>query len=120
MSWDGKDRRGAKRYGIKNSTVVFRRGDWLAFLAPPSPTYLLLNVGMTGCHFICKEDLAVGSSLRLSIEIPHHKGTIRARGAVIWTRRSSDQTAFHVGVRFTGLGSRSRGLLKNVLDGAIL
>jgi c-di-GMP-binding flagellar brake protein YcgR len=120
MSWDGKEKRAKKRYGIKSSTLKYRKGGLLAFLKPPSPRYLLLNVSETGAHFITKEALAVGQQLRLSMEAPQIRGGITAACAIVWIRKSEDINAFRVGVKFDGLGDRSRRKLKVVLDSAIL
>jgi len=120
MGWDGKDKRGHKRYGVRDSTVVFRKGGFFAFAKPASPTYLLLNLSVTGCHFICREELAIGTRLFLTIDTPAGRSSIRARGVTVWARRSDAQDAWHIGVTFTKVGARSKNLLKNLLDGAIL
>jgi hypothetical protein len=45
---------------------------------------------------------------------------VRAKGRVIWSRKSDQLDAYHVGVEFTGLSGRSRHVLKLMLDGALL
>ena len=120
MSWDGKERRRKKRYGIRNCTLVYRKGGLLAWLRPGSPKYLILNVSALGCHFISREELPCGQNILLSIEAPKLVGAIRARGRVIWTLPSKDMPAFHAGVEFSGVSGRSSLLLKNLLDSAIL
>ncbi|MHC4605388.1 MAG: PilZ domain-containing protein [Planctomycetota bacterium] len=120
MDWEGKERRGKKRYGIKSSTVRYRRGGLFSMLHPASPRYLLLNVSESGCHFITKEEIAVGEGVQLTLEAPKMSGTIRAKGDVVWCHRSEEINAFRVGIRFSSLGSPARGLLKKLLDNAIL
>jgi len=120
MGWDGKERRQKKRYGIKSSTLRYRKGGLLAILMPPSPRYLLLNVGESGAHFITKEELAAGQPLRLSMEAPAVKGSIVVAAEIVWTRKSEEINAFRVGVRFKPFSEGARRKLKTVLDGAIL
>ena len=120
MGWDGKDRRRRKRYAVKNTTLHYRKGGFLAFLFPASPTYLVLNFSEIGCHFITREEMAAGASLRLSMNAPNVKGTIHATACVVWCRKSEEINAYRVGVEFAPLGGRSRGILKNLLDTAIL
>ena len=118
--WKGKEQRGKKRYGIKNSTLRYRRGGLLSVLRAPSPRYLLLNVSETGCHFITKEELTDGEAISLTLEAPKLTGSIRTKGRVIWCRKSEDINAYRVGIQFTSLGGRSRNLLRSLLDSAIL
>jgi hypothetical protein len=120
MGWKEEERRGKKRYGIKNSTVRYRRGGVLSVLRTSSPKYLLLNVSETGCHFITREELPVGDGVSLSLEAPKMAGNIRAKGEVIWCHRSEEINAYRVGIRFSTLGGSSRALLKKLLDSAIL
>ncbi len=120
MTWDGKERRQKKRYGIKGSTLRYRKGGFFAFLMPPSPRYLLLNVSETGAHFITKEELAVGQALRLSLDASQVRGSIVVASTVIWARKSEDINAFRVGVKFAPLGDTARKRLKTVLDSAVL
>ncbi len=120
MGWDGRERRAAKRYGVKDSLLVYRKGGILAWLAPASPVYLLLDVSPRGAHFICRTELPAGQRLRISIDAPALRGTLRAAGRVAWTRRSESHDAWHTGVAFEPLRGRPAALLKNLLDGAIL
>ena len=120
MSWEGQEKRQAKRYAIKGITVRYRKGRLLSFLRPPSPRYLLLNFSQTGCHFITRDALEPGDRLRLSIEAPKMRGSIGAFAKVVWCRKSQELNAYRVGVRFASLKARSRLLLKNLLDSAIL
>lgn len=120
MAWDGKERRSKKRYGIKNSTLRYRRGGMLSIVRSPSPRYLLLNISETGCHFITREELPVGDAISLSLEAPKMSGVVRAKGKVVWCRKSEEINAYRVGIHFSSLSGRSRTQLKNMLDSAIL
>lgn len=120
MSWSGPDRRASKRYGVKESLLVYRKGGLLAFLRPPSPVYIVLNLSPGGCHFISREELAAGQPLRLSIQPSGVRGTIRVAGRVVWSRRSEAHDAWHAGVAFAGLSARAAKLVKAALDGALL
>lgn len=120
MGWDGKERRRRKRYAVKNSALRYRRGGPIWFVMPASPKYLVLNFSEVGCHFITREELAPGQSLRLAIEAPNVRGTIAAPARVVWCRKSEEINAYRVGVEFGSLASRSRAVLKNLLDSAIL
>lgn len=120
MGWDGKDRRRRKRYGVKDSTLTYRKGGLLSFLMPPSARYLLLNVSELGAHFITRDDLAVGQALKLSVSAPQSRGTVHATARVVWSRKSEELHAYRVGVEITGLSEGARRRLKVLLDGAIL
>ena len=120
MNWNGKDRRSRKRYGIRGSTLVYRKGGLFAWMASPSQRHLLLNLSPLGCHFITKEMPTPDQPLLLSIEAPKLEGTIRARGRVAWSQPSRTMPAFRVGVAFSSVSGRSSILLKSLLDTAIL
>lgn len=121
MIWDGIERRTKKRYGIRNSTVRYRKGSGpLALLAGQSPTYLLLNVSEQGCHFISKEQIPPGTMVSLTIDAPRLPRTIPLAGRVIWTQKSAEVDAFRTGVTFTRVPGKAKPILKTLLDNAIL
>lgn len=120
MPKTGPERRVKKRYGVKNSTLRYRRMGVLSVLRAPSPKYLLLNLSESGCHFITRELLSVGDALSLTIDAEKMAAPFRARGEVVWCRKSEELNAHRIGVRFTSIRGKSRTLLKHLLDGAIL
>lgn len=120
MGWDGKERRGKKRYGIRNSTVRYKKSGLLSMFSPLSAKYLLLNFSETGCHFISKDPVEPGTPIDLELEAPKVRGSVTARGKVIWTRKSEQMDAHHIGVQFGSLSGRSKETLKFMLDGALL
>lgn len=120
MGWDGVERRRKKRYGIRNSTVRYKKATLLSFLSPASAKYLLLNFSETGCHFITEELLEVDAPLTLYLDSPHTGGTATLKGRVVWARKSDKLDAYRVGVEFAGISARAKGLLKNMLDSAVL
>lgn len=119
MSWNGVERRSKKRYGVKNSTVKYRKGAFVLF-APASDNLLLLNVSETGCHFITKEDLELGQKLSLTIEAPRMAAAAHVKGRVVWARKSEDQHAYRVGVDFDPPSDTMKKRLKSLLDNAVL
>lgn len=118
--WDGADRRKKRRYGIRGSTVRYRTSGVFSFLSPYSAKLLLLNFSEGGCHFISKAPMEPGADLDLELEAPKVRGAVRARGRVVWSKKSEQREAFHVGVEFRPLSSGAKGALKNMLDAALL
>jgi hypothetical protein len=120
MAWDGTERRRRKRYGLRNSTVRYRKGSGAAVLfSPASPTYLLLNFSEIGCHFISKEPLQPGRTLTLTIEAPKFRPAT-VTGRVVWAQKFAEMEAWRVGIEFTKVPEKSRAILKGMLDGAVL
>lgn len=118
--WNGMERRNRKRYGIRGSTIQYRKGGLLAALAPVSARYLLLNVSETGCNFITKDPLSAGQPLSLTVACPNLDSPIGGHGRVTWVRKSPEFDAFHVGVEFTKMAPAARAALRSVLDTAVL
>jgi hypothetical protein len=119
-SWDGTERRVHPRFGIKSSSVKYRKAGLLRFLNAFSPRYLIINISLGGLYFITKEKLAPGTRLELVIEAPLAAVPITASGRVVWGKKSADFEAWRVGVQFTKLGDRSRKLLRHVLDNTVI
>lgn len=119
-AWDGTERRAHVRYGVKGSSVQYRKAGLLAFLNAFSPKYLLLNLSLGGLYFIARDELRPGARLDLVLEAPLAAVPIRARGRVVWNRKSSDHRAWRTGVRFLGLSERNRKLLRHVLDNTVI
>lgn len=119
MSWNGVERRGKRRYGVKSSTLKYRKGAFTLF-SPSSDPLLLLNVSESGCHFITKEDFEPGQKMTLTIEAPRLPAAVHVKGRVTWSRKSEEQHAYRVGVEFEGISDTARKRLKSLLDNAIL
>ena len=120
MSWDGKERRSHRRYGVKGSVVRWRPGPPIGWVAPASPPHILIDLSSDGCHFISKAELRPGKRMSLSIEAPHVDGAARAAGFVAWSRRSEEHDAWHTGIAMKPRHGVSALRLKTVLDGAVL
>ncbi|HTF56189.1 MAG TPA: PilZ domain-containing protein [Planctomycetota bacterium] len=120
MSWDGIERRRHRRYGVKGSTLRWRPGAPLGWVAPASAPHILIDLCPAGCRFISKRELAPGRALSLAIEAPPARATVRAAGRVAWSRRSEELDAWHTGISMKARNSGSAERLKIVLDGAVL
>ncbi len=119
MTWDGKERRGKKRYGVKGAVVQYKKASPLSLFTAASGKYLVLNLSETGLEFMTKEPVAEGKRLNFYLEAPKVHGTIRAGGRVIWVKQSQNQEAYRVGASLK-LSGRSRSLVKAVLDNAVI
>jgi len=119
-AWDRSDRRGEKRFGVKDAAVRYVRGGWLSFLNAASRRYYLLNLSLGGCHFIAMEELKEGEPLKLLIEAPLAPAPLQASGRVAWVKKSKDFEAWRVGVEFLRMAEKHRRSLKFVLDNTIL
>lgn len=120
MSWDGKERRAHRRYGVKGSVVRWRPGAPIGWISTSSAPHILIDLSADGCHFISKVQLPTGKRLSLSIEAPSVPAPARAAGSVAWSRRSEEHDAWHTGVRMRPRTALSATRLKSVLDGAVL
>ena len=120
MTWDGKERRGQKRYGVKSSSVTYCRGGLFGFMRNYSDRYLLLNVSLSGLHFITKEQLAAGQAYRFLLEFPSIGYPIPARGKIIWNRKSSEHDAYRTGVQLQRLSNKHQRVLRHILDNTLL
>jgi hypothetical protein len=118
--WDGMERRGSKRFGVKDATVQYVRGGILSFMNRLSERYYILNLSETGCYFITRQELKQEESLKIIIEAPLAPAPIHLRGRVAWVKKSKDFEAWRVGVEFTKMGDRHKKHLKFVLDNTIL
>lgn len=119
MSWDGKERRAKKRYGVKGAVVRYKPASPLSFLSSGSPRYLVLNLSETGLEFMTKEPIEEGRKLKFALEAPRIQGTIRGAGRVIWVKPSKNREACRVGasIRLTG---RSLSLVRAILENAVI
>ena len=120
MPWNGQDRRGKKRYGIKDAIVQYKKASVISFLAPPSQRYLVLNLSPNGMAFMTRQAMTEGQRLSVRINAPRLPGAIRAYGRVAWVRQTREQDAYRVGVEFTRVSSRARSLLKALLDWSVV
>ncbi|MBI5367689.1 MAG: PilZ domain-containing protein [Planctomycetes bacterium] len=120
MSWDGVERRGKKRFGVKGASVQHRSAGLLGWMENFSPRYLVLNLSESGLHFITKSDLREGAVLALRLQAPPLEEPIGAKARVVWCRKSQEHNAFRVGMAFLRLSEGERQRLKGVLDNAIL
>jgi len=120
VNWDGVERRRKKRYGMRNSTLRYKRDTLFSFLGPSCRKYLLLNFSELGCHFITQEALEVETQLALILEAPRIAGTATVKGRVVWARKSDKMDAYRVGVEFVHVSGRTHTFLKNMLDSALL
>jgi len=121
MAWDGVERRKSKRYGVHSSTVRYGSGGILSALANLGQKYLILNISERGFKFITKEPMNQGDKLKLLIEAPTiNKTPLKAQGRAVWVMRSQTQDVWHVGVEFTQIKSKYEGILKTLVDSAVL
>lgn len=120
MTWDGRERRAHRRYGVKGSVVRWRPGPPIGWVSPASEPHLLIDVSSDGCHFLSKIQLPPGKRLSLSIEAPSTDAPARAAGFVAWTRRSEEHDAWHTGIAMKPSSPSSATRLKIFLDGAVL
>jgi hypothetical protein len=121
MAWDGVERRRFKRYGVRSSTVRYGTGGILSSLANLGQKYLILNISEQGFKFITKDPMNAGDKLKLQIEAPTiNKTPFKAQGRVVWVMRSQTQDVWHVGVEFTKIKGKYEGILKTLVDSAVL
>ncbi|MDQ7779463.1 MAG: PilZ domain-containing protein [Planctomycetota bacterium] len=120
MDWNGQESRKKKRFGVRGSTVKYKRKSVFSMLRAPSARFLVLNMSDGGLHFVTREPLMPGQVLSLDICAPDTDGQINAQGRVIWVRKSQDVEAYHIGVEFTKMSDKNTSLLRHVLDGALL
>jgi len=118
--WDGNERRAHTRYGVKDSSVSYRKGGLFAFLNAFSPKYLVINISQGGLYFISQEQLKPGTRLSLVVEAPLAAVPMRAQGRVVWNRKSAGHEAWRTGVQFTRMADRSLKILKHVLDNTVI
>jgi len=121
MAWDGVERRRHKRYGVRSSTVRYGSGGILSTLANLGRKYLILNISQGGFKLITKNPMNVGDKLKLLIEAPTiNKTPLKAQGRAVWVNRSQTQDVWHVGVEFTKIKKKYEGILKTLIDSAVL
>ena len=120
MSWDGRERRAHRRYGVKGSVVRWRPGAPIGWISPASAPHILIDLSTDGCHFVSKAQLPPGKRLSLSIEAPSSRAPARTTGKVAWSRRSEEHDAWHTGVAMRPRTALAATRLKSVLDGAVL
>ncbi len=120
MTWDGTERRRSKRYGVKDSSIKYRRAGLTSLFSNYSDRLLLLNFSEGGVHFITKEELPVGRKIQMLLEFPKITTSLRMTARVIWTRKSAEHDAFRTGVEITGISDKTKKLLRHVQDNTLL
>lgn len=121
MAWDGVERRRHKRYGVRASTVRYGSGGILSSLANLGQKYLILNISEGGFKLITKDPMNAGDKLKLLIEASTiNKTPLKTRGRVVWVSRSQTQGVWHVGIEFTNIKRKYEGILKTLVDSAVL
>ncbi len=120
VDWNGQEKRKKKRYGVRGSTVQYKKKSLLAMLKSPSARFLVLDMSEGGLHFVTREPLQPGQVLLMDIAAPDREEPVSARGRVVWVRKSLDVEAFHVGVEFVKMSSKNAAGLKNVIENAVL
>ena len=121
MTWDGKERRARKRFGIKGCTVQYKSAELFGLFSALSPRYLVLNICQEGLHFISREEIPIGKKLILFINAPLlDDNLITVKSRTIWTRKSKEHNAYRTGIVFMGLSQQSKNRLKLILDNALL
>jgi c-di-GMP-binding flagellar brake protein YcgR len=114
------ERRRKKRFGVKGCTIRYRRTGLAGFFEEYSPRYLVLNISEGGAHFIAKDELKEGHALNCQIDAPGLQEPLETQARVIWVRKSTEFSAFRVGVEFTAVRKADQPRLKSLLDNAVL
>ena len=120
MTWNGTERRRHKRYGVKDSSVRYRKAGMLSAFANHSDRLLLLNFSEGGLHFIAREEFPIGGVFHFLLEFPSISTKIKAKGRIIWTRKSTEHDAFRAGVHLLDMAEKSRRLLRHGKDNTLL
>ena len=121
MVWDGIERRRLKRFGLKGCTVQYKPARWWELFSLLSDRYLVLNISQGGLHFIAEEELTPGKQILLEITAPVlSSGVAHTLARVVWTKKSEQHNAYHIGVEFLKMSKQSRVRLKLILDNALL
>ena len=118
MTWDGRERRAHRRYGVKGSLLRWRPGPPMGWISPTSAPHLLIDLSTDGCQFLSETPLRPGKRLSLSIDAP--KASAKAAARVAWSRRSEEHDAWLTGLVLRPRSPQSATRLKTVLDGAVL
>jgi len=119
-TWDGSERRKKKRFGVRGCTIRYKKGGLLSFLNAYSDRLLTLNISESGCHFISRDPLPEGMTLAVVLEAPQAGDRISASARVVWSRKSQEHDAHHVGIEFTSIPKASRVQLKILIDNSVL
>lgn len=120
MTWNGSESRKKKRYGVRGSTVQYKKKSFLSALKSPSARFLILDISEGGLHFVTREPLQPGQVLLMNIAAPDREKPVHARGRVVWVRKSQDVEAFHVGVEFVKMSNKNIAGLRQMLENAVL
>ncbi len=120
MDWNGQEKRKKKRYGVRGSTVQYKKKFFLSMLKSTSARFLVLDMSEGGLHFVTREALQPGQVLLMDIAAPDREEPINARARVVWVRKSQDVEAYHVGVEFVKMSNKNATGLRHILDNAIL
>ncbi|OHB69735.1 MAG: hypothetical protein A2W23_02220 [Planctomycetes bacterium RBG_16_43_13] len=120
MTSDQANRRRKKRYGVKGSTIQYRKGGLLSFLGASSAKCIVINISEFGLAFVTKGELRPADKIALSIDAPKLAEPIAVNGRVLWVKKADDINAYKVGVEFNKLAGRVKSNLKSLLDNALL
>ena len=105
---------------MKGSSVRWRPGPPIGWVAPASEAHVLIDLSTDGCRFLTKDPLRPGRRLALSIEAPAADSTARTTGVVAWSVRSEEHDAWQTGITMKPASSAAAARLKHLLAGAVL
>jgi Tfp pilus assembly protein PilZ len=113
--YSGVERRKRKRYGIKGSTICYKKG----LFSSASDLYLMLNTSETGLMFISQEELPLGKKMTCTLGFEELEGTIQIAGKVIWTRKSQTHQAYRTGIQLLKISETDLQKLRIILSNTI-
>ena len=114
------DRRHARRYGVRGSSVRYKKSTILGFLNRPTDRYLIVNLSETGAEFLSRQPVQTGQVLDLEISIPGLDSPLKPGGKIVWCTRAPNVDAFRLGVEFNRISESERQTLRSVLADAVL
>lgn len=114
------ERRQARRFGVRGSSVRYKRSTILGFLNRPTDRYLIVNLSETGAEFLSRQAVETGKPLDLEIAIPGLDAPLTPGGKVVWCERAPNVDAFRLGVHFDRFSNAEKLTLRSVLADAVL
>ena len=65
----------------------------------------LIDISLGGMRVLLDEELKIGTTLSLKINILPHSGTFYVRGQVLWVKKTTAPCNFEAGVKFTKIST---------------
>ena len=105
------DKRVAKRYSFKDSTLSYREDSRIPFLKQRAHVRPMVDMSLVGLAFLTSVPIDPGTPLWLTVGGALFPDHLRLRGRVVYVHEERRAAIYRIGVRFTKLSTEAANAL---------